>query len=70
MATLADLFVTSYVSDGDTDTHRVCGMCGELKPLQDFYKDGTTRDGKTKYRRDCMACYKKTRLMEARLKKK
>lgn len=65
---LQDLFVPSYISDGDTDTHHVCSCCGELKPLSDFYKDGRTSDGKVKYRRDCIECYKKTRIMEARLK--
>lgn len=67
---IADLFAPEYIGDRDTDTHHVCGMCGNLKPVEDFYKDGKTRDGKIKYRRDCKDCYKKTRMMEARLKNK
>ena len=64
--TLKDVFETTYVSDRDTDTHRVCGSCGELKPVTAFYKDGKDRDGNIRYRRDCRDCYKKTRIMEAK----
>ena len=67
---LADLFKAEYIGDQDTDTHRICGSCGELKPVDAFYKDGKDRDGKIRYRRDCRECYKKTRMMEARLKHK
>lgn len=67
---LADLFKAEYIGDQDTDTHRICGSCGELKPVEAFYKDGKDRDGKIRYRRDCRECYKKTRMMEARLKRK
>lgn len=58
-----------FVANRDTDTHRVCGTCGELKPVECFYKDGKDHNGKIRYRRDCRECYKKTRLMEARSKK-
>ena len=58
-----------FISDRDTDTHRVCGTCGELKPVTEFYKDGKDKYGKTKYRRDCKACYKRTRIANARRKK-
>ena len=34
-----------FVSDKDTETHRVCGTCGELKPTEDFYKDGKDNHG-------------------------
>ena len=67
---IAEILEQGYLSDRDTDTHHVCGTCGELKPLDAFYKDGTTPDGKVKYRRDCKECYKKARLWEARLKKR
>ena len=67
---LVDIFATDYVSNRDTDTHRVCGTCGELKPVSEFYKDGKDRNGNVRYRRDCKDCYKKTRIMEERLKKK
>lgn len=66
---IEDLFEPKYIGDHDTDTEHICGTCGKLKPVSEFYKDGKAKDGKIKYRRDCKDCYKKTRLMEARLKK-
>ena len=63
---IADIFSTDYVSNRDTDTHRVCGTCGELKPVEEFYKDGKDKNGKIKYRRDCKDCYKMTRIMSRR----
>ena len=63
---IADMFVAT----NDTDTHRVCGTCGKLKPVEDFYKDRHDKTtGKPKYRRDCKECYKATRIREAELKK-
>lgn len=59
-----------FVSDRDTDTHRVCGTCGEKKPVECFYRDGKDHKGKIKYRRDCKDCYKKTRMLEAVAKAK
>lgn len=58
---ITDLFVSSR----DTDTHRVCGTCGELKPVEAFYRDGKYSNGKVRYRRDCRECYKKARMEEA-----
>ena len=58
-----------FVSDKDTGTHRVCGTCGELKPVEDFYKDGKDNHGNIKYRRDCKECYKITRIRESEMKK-
>lgn len=57
-----------FVANRDTDTHRVCGTCGILKPVECFYKDGKDHRGKIRYRRDCRDCYKQTRLMEAQAK--
>jgi hypothetical protein len=57
-----------FVSDKDTETHRVCGTCNELKPIEDFYKDGKDNHGNIKYRRDCKECYKVTRIREAEMK--
>ena len=57
-----------FVSDKDTETHRVCGTCGELKPVEDFYKDGKDNHGNIKYRRDCKECYKATRIRESEMK--
>ena len=67
---MTDIFAPDYISEQDTDTHRVCGCCGELKPVQEFYKDGKDKNGKIRYRRDCKECYKKTRIMEERMKNK
>ena len=36
---------------------KVCGCCGQLKPISEFYKNGRTVSGKPRYRRDCKACY-------------
>lgn len=58
-----------FIADRDTDTHRVCGSCGQTKPVEAFYRDGKYRDGKIRYRRDCRDCYKKARLSEANRKK-
>lgn len=58
--TAADLFI----ADRDTDTHRICGTCGEQKPVECFYRDGKDHNGKIRYRRDCKDCYKKTRMIE------
>lgn len=57
-----------FVSDKDTETHRVCGTCGELRPVEDFYKDGKDNHGNIKYRRDCKECYKATRICESDMK--
>lgn len=57
---LTDLFEPSQ----DTETHRKCGTCGELKPVEAFYKDGKDNKGKVRYRRDCRDCYKRTRITE------
>lgn len=37
---------------------KVCGICGELKPIEEFYKNGKGPSGKYRYRRDCKACYR------------
>lgn len=67
---LEEIFATKFVGDKDTDTHRVCGICGLLKPVEEFYKDGKDKNGKPKYRRDCRECYKKTRIIEAKARTK
>lgn len=67
---LESLFSSGYLSDRDTETERVCGTCGELKPVSEFYKDGKDSYGKPRYRRDCKDCYKKQRIEEARRKSK
>jgi len=59
-----------FVTQEDSDTHRVCGTCAVLKELSEFYRDGTDGNGKTKYRRDCKLCYKTTRMQSAKQKAK
>lgn len=66
MNNLPDMFVASK----DSETHRICGTCGESKPFDQFYKDGKDSSGKIKYRRDCKDCYKRTRITETAAKKK
>ena len=63
---LSDMFVALK----DSDTHRICGTCGESKEFDQFYKDGKDSNGKVRYRRDCKDCYKRTRILEANMKKK
>lgn len=58
-----------FIATKDTDTHRVCSVCGKLKPVEDFYKDGKDKNGKPKYRRDCKDCYKVTRMHADKMKK-
>lgn len=57
-----------FVADRDTETHRVCGTCQELLPLEKFYRDGKDGEGNIRYRRDCKDCYKRTRIQEAAMK--
>ena len=59
-----------YIGVKDTDTHRVCSACGELKPVKEFYKDGLDSHGNVRYRRDCKECYKIQRMLEAKMKEK
>lgn len=59
-----------FIAENDTDTHRTCGTCGQVKPVEAFYKDGKYRDGRTRYRRDCRECYKKARVLETIRKSK
>lgn len=67
--TLRDVFDTKFIGEHDTDTHRVCGTCGELKPVSAFYRDGKDSKGNVRYRRDCRECYKKQRIIDSKRKK-
>lgn len=67
---LEEIFGTDYIGAHDTSTHRVCGNCGKLKPVEAFYKDGKDSHGRTRYRRDCRDCYKRQRIMEAKQKER
>ena len=66
MTYLLDMFVAL----NDSDTHRTCGTCGKTKEFDQFYKDGKDSHGRVRYRRDCKDCYKRTRMLEANMKKK
>ena len=66
---IAELFGAEYVGDRDTDTHRVCSCCGELKPVEEFYRDGKDSHGNVRYRRDCKGCYKNQRYLENKRRK-
>lgn len=66
---LEEIFGTDFISVHDTDTHRVCGTCGQLKPVEMFYRDGKYSNGKTRYRRDCRECYKEQRILESKMKR-
>ena len=62
--------IAALIAIGDTPTTRVCGACGETKPLEAFYKDGKNSKGIIKYRRDCKDCYKATRVNAAAMKRR
>lgn len=47
---------------------RKCGMCGETKSVDNFYRDGKDGRGNIRWRRDCKDCYKVTRMHEAKQK--
>ncbi len=60
-----------YDNEGNV-TAKVCGVCGQLKPISEFYKNGRGPSGKYRYRRDCKKCYSqanKGRMQEYRDKK-
>ena len=56
--------------DGMDEAVRMCGTCGETKPLSEFYKDGKDKEGNVKYRRDCKECYRLTRLRARNMKRR
>lgn len=66
---IQELLEADFIGAHDTKTHRVCGTCGKLKPVEEFYKDGMDKKGNVKYRRDCKDCYKKQRFLESKLKR-
>lgn len=41
---------------------RVCSKCGQEKPLSEFHKDKTSKDG---YRRECKGCRKKKAVLQS-----
>ena len=55
-----------FIASQDTADHRVCGTCGDLKPIEEFYKDGTDKEGSPK---TGTVDTKKTRFLETKMKK-
>lgn len=66
MDNLPDMFIASQ----DSDDQRICGTCGQLKDFKEFYKDGKDSHGNVRYRRDCKECYKRTRMLESKNKRR
>lgn len=54
----------------DTEHGRTCSVCGNVKPVTEFYKDGKNANGDTRYRRDCKNCYNIARMREKKAKEK
>ena len=55
-----DLFQEELEDQYDAEGNllaKVCGVCGTLKPISEFYKNGKGPSGKYRYRRDCKKCY-------------
>lgn len=59
-----------FIAEQNTDTQRICGTCGQIKSVDEFYRDGKDSNGNVRYRRDCKDCYKKARLLEAKMKER
>ncbi len=59
-----------FIASKDNEERRTCGTCGELLPRDQFYRDGKDSKGNIRYRRDCKDCYKRTRMLEDKMKRK
>lgn len=46
---------TEEVIDGQL--HKTCTFCGEIKPINEFPKNGVDANGNVRYRDDCKTCY-------------
>lgn len=46
-----------------------CSFCGEVKPIEQFHKNGADKDGTPRYRDDCKTCYNIRRRENATKKK-
>ena len=57
MALFENELMDQYDEEGNI-IYKVCGICGELKPISEFYKNGKGPSGKYRYRRDCKKCYR------------
>ena len=62
-------FEAEDIYDGKVLVARRCSFCGEVKPIEQFPKNGVDSNGRTKYRDDCKTCYN-IRRKENRTKKK
>lgn len=56
MGLFDDTLVDQYNENGEL-TMKVCGCCGKLKSISNFYRNGKGPSGRIRYRRDCKACY-------------
>ena len=65
---MAIQFEDNLTIEADSATHRTCSNCGCRRRVDEFYKDGTNKDGTIRYRRDCKVCYKRSRDAEKALK--
>lgn len=52
-----ELAVTRRQREMDTDTHKACVACGEVKPHTEFYRSSKSKDG---WRGSCKPCAKET----------
>jgi len=43
-----------YLYVDDTETHRRCHLCGEIRSREEFYTNTSTRDGQSPYCKPCM----------------
>ena len=57
MALFEEELTDQYDNEGNI-VAKVCGVCGELKPISEFYKNGKGPTGQYRYRRDCKQCYR------------
>lgn len=47
----------TYESIDLPNGNRICRFCGKEKPLSEFGRNGTDKEGKPLYRYDCKVCY-------------
>ena len=60
---------TIELADGTHKTYKVCSFCGDVKPLDEFPRNGKDASGVIKYRDDCKKCYNIRRRENATKKK-
>ena len=58
----------AHMDNQIVDTYH-CLVCCSLKPITDFYKDGTDAYGNQKYRNVCKQCEKGRRMLNEKAKR-